>query len=132
MAHFVEELRLEAERAITRDQSVQLRWLVAAMAMLLVLAVALTHAWTRAAAEREHLAVRREQRQLYLIALDGVLRALHETLRVGDDAVHDAARADARPADVARAHAAPGDTEPAPLFGADMPHGSDHTEDARD
>jgi hypothetical protein len=48
-----------------------------------------------AAAEREHLAVRREQRQLYLIALDGVLRALHETARVGDDAVHGAARADA-------------------------------------
>ena len=48
-----------------------------------------------AAAERDYLAVRREQRELYLIALDGVLRALHETARVGADAVHDAARADA-------------------------------------
>ena len=48
-----------------------------------------------AAVERDYLAVRREQRELYLIALDGVLRALHETARVGDDAVHDAARADA-------------------------------------
>jgi len=48
-----------------------------------------------AAAERDYLAVRREQRELYLIALDGVLRALHETARVGDDSVHRAARADA-------------------------------------
>jgi hypothetical protein len=48
-----------------------------------------------AAAEREYLAVRREQRELYLIALDGVLRALHEATRVGADPVHRAARADA-------------------------------------
>ena len=48
-----------------------------------------------AAAERDYLAVRREQRELYLIALDGVLRGLHESERVGVDAVHRAARADA-------------------------------------
>jgi len=48
-----------------------------------------------AAAERAYLAVRREQRELYLIALDGVLRALHETVRVGGDSVHSAARVDA-------------------------------------
>jgi hypothetical protein len=47
-----------------------------------------------AAAEREYLAVRRELQELYLITLDGVLRALHEVARHGGDAVP-AARADA-------------------------------------
>ena len=47
-----------------------------------------------AAAEREHRAALREQRELYLIALDGVLRTLHEVARHGGDAAP-AARADA-------------------------------------
>jgi hypothetical protein len=47
-----------------------------------------------ATAEREYRAALREQRELYLIALDGALRALHEVARHGGDAVP-AARADA-------------------------------------
>ena len=47
-----------------------------------------------ATAEREYRAALREQRELYLITLDGVLRALHEVARHGGDAVP-AARADA-------------------------------------
>jgi hypothetical protein len=47
-----------------------------------------------ATAEREYRTALREQRELYLIALDGALRALHEVARHGGDGVP-AARADA-------------------------------------
>ena len=49
-----------------------------------------------AAAERQYRAALREQRELYLIRLDGALRALREVARYdGGDAVRRAARADA-------------------------------------
>ena len=50
-----------------------------------------------AGAEREHRAWWREQRELYLIALDGPLRGLAEVTRhAGDDRVRGAAQEDAR------------------------------------